>query len=243
VQDLKKMIELSSTNESVKRILGLQPWWIGFTEYSKALTLQENLSEDVRTLVKSGVILGLEHPPVVTLGRRGNQSDLISTENWQVIEVDRGGQATLHSPGQLVVYPILHLRNLKLSVREYVDLLEQSTVRMLKEYGITADKGCQAGVFTKTGKMAFVGVRVDRGVTRHGISINVSNDLQYFCKIKPCGFSNPSFDRMADYGVQAGLPEIFQAWVNYFFQGLSSSDQKLEYRALSSHERTREHLP
>jgi lipoate-protein ligase B len=217
------MIVLNSTDVSTS--------WLGSTAYAEALLIQKNISDEVRNSSNAGVVLGLEHPPVITLGKRGSSEDLLLDCEMEVIEVDRGGQATLHSPGQLVVYPILKLRDLNLSVRGYVEQLEKSTIRMLSRYGIQASQGSQAGVFTERGKIAFVGVRIDRGVTRHGISINVSNDLGYFSKIRPCGFVNGRFDRMIDHvdplgsGVLHSLEDVFRSWSQEFSQGLSYSDQ------------------
>ncbi len=183
--------------------------------------MQEQLLKEEGSFL-AGKIFGLEHPTVITLGKRGSLSlDVnVSEEEIQVVEIDRGGQATLHSPGQLVIYPILNLRRLNLGVREYVETLEKVTIHSLKQLGIAAERGHQPGVFTPNGKIAFVGVRIRRGISSHGISINFSNDLNLFQNIRSCGVQNASFDRVYNYHTDFKIHDFFENWQNLFRQAI-----------------------
>ncbi len=176
------------------------------------------------------IIAGLMHPAVITLGKRGESSvDIQHSESTlhergiEVVQADRGGQATLHSPGQLVIYPILPLRSLGLGARAYVELLESTTLAFLSQYGIRARRpeGCSGpGLYTQSGKIAFFGVRIRSGVTLHGISINVSNDLVDFAAIRSCGRSGEAFDRLRDHGIKDSCETAFAHWVQAFKEHL-----------------------
>lgn len=202
--------------------------WLGSLEYGEALKLQLELSEQVR--IDGQVrVLGLEHPDVVTLGPRARlDQDVLWSETQlknrgiQFVETDRGGQATLHSQGQLVVYPLLPLAKFSLGVRQYVHLLQSATIDMLQSYGIESALGKEPGVYTAKGKIAFCGVRVERGVTRHGISINVQNNLNLFDCIVPCGIRTQVMDAMSAYDPRINLEEVFVRWSESFQRGLAS---------------------
>ncbi len=205
------MIALNNTE------LALDLAWLGTSSFHDSLQAQDkvyrNLLSDQQNF---GTVFGLQHPAVITLGKRGDVLKDVLDSSIEVVEVDRGGQATLHSPGQLVIYPVLHLRRLKLGVRQYVEALEQTTIWALQQLGIEAFTGPQAGVFTARGKIAFVGVRVRQGVSTHGISINFSNDLQLFKSIRPCGLCEASLDQVQNYVEGASLSEFFQVWARQF---------------------------
>ncbi len=146
-------------------------------------------------------ILLVEHPPVITCGRRPNvanhlraTSEQLAKLNVEFVESDRGGDITFHGPGQLVAYPIVRLVDHHLSVGGYVRLLEHGVLAALGELGIRAQKDdCAVGVWAKDGaalaKICALGVRVRRGVTMHGVALNVTTDLSYFDLIVPCGLS------------------------------------------------------
>jgi lipoyl(octanoyl) transferase len=193
--------------------------WLGPTDYASGLELQHQAWTRCREEGRT-TILGLEHPPVVTLGKRANEKmDLktsradLNTLGIQVADVDRGGEAVLHSPGQLVIYPIFDLEKWDISVREFIEILEKSCVRFLEQLQVKAHVGAdEPGIYTAKGKIAFVGLRVDRGITRHGIAINISNDLSLFEHIRCCGKADETFDRLAHYGVNATQVQLFRRW-------------------------------
>lgn len=151
------------------------------TEYMQALRTQHEILE--RKLLRGGpdVVLMVEHPPTITLGRRGDDSHLLRTQQEldsmgvKVHEVDRGGGATFHGPGQLVCYPIIDLRNPRIRVRDYVRGLEDTIIETLKIFGVTGFRqDGKTGVWVDAdSKIASVGVRIKQRLTLHGFSINV----------------------------------------------------------------------
>ncbi|MFI2811738.1 lipoyl(octanoyl) transferase LipB [Microbulbifer sp. JSM ZJ756] len=146
----------------------------------------------------------VEHEPVFTQGQAGKAEHLLNTGDIPVVQVDRGGQVTYHGPGQLVVYPLLDLRRIKVGVRDLVSGLEQATVAMLAEYGIVAAPRADApGVYLTDGpragsKIASIGLRVRRGCSFHGIAINIDMDLAPFLRINPCGYAGMQMVQMAE---------------------------------------------
>lgn len=131
----------------------------------------------------------LEHLPVFTLGQAGRPEHLLNPGDIPVIKVDRGGQVTYHGPGQLVVYLLLDLRRRKMGIRPLVTLMEQSIVDLLGEYHISANARTDApGVYVGGRKVASVGLRVRRGCSFHGLSLNIDMDLEPFGRINPCGY-------------------------------------------------------
>jgi lipoate-protein ligase B len=139
-------------------------------------------------------LLLLEHPPVITLGRRGSRNDIYPTETElaqkgvTVERTTRGGLVTYHGPGQLVGYPIVHLRSLHLTVPCYVRALEMAIITALQTIDIQAhiDED-YVGVWTSQGKIAAIGVAQRHGVTLHGFAVNLQPDLSHFALINPCG--------------------------------------------------------
>ncbi|WP_020208098.1 lipoyl(octanoyl) transferase LipB [Gilvimarinus chinensis] len=131
----------------------------------------------------------VEHPPVFTQGQAGKPEHLLAVDDIPLVQSDRGGQVTYHGPGQLVVYPLLNLRRLKLGVRDLVTLLEQSLIELLANYGIKANAKPDApGVYVDGAKIASLGLRVRRGCSFHGLALNVAMDLSPFAQINPCGY-------------------------------------------------------
>ena len=168
--------------------------FLGRMDYTEAWDLQRDLAEARTRGEIPNTLLLLEHPPTYTLGRRGGDSDLLlpaedlELQGAAVIDVDRGGQATFHGPGQLVAYPILDLKEWGRGPLSYVRTLESVLVGVLQEFGIGAmriDK--LTGVWVGDKKIAAIGLKISRGVTTHGFALNVSTDLAWFQHIVPCG--------------------------------------------------------
>lgn len=207
--------------------------WLGQLDYVKSLELQ-NFSISIAE--SDPVIWGVEHPTTITLGRRGDPlKDVVigfkglREKNIPVVAVERGGQATLHNPGQLVVYPILSLPSFGLGVKDYVSLLEEVTKKLLNSYGITACcKGDEPGLFTIKGKIAFYGVRVSRGVTSHGLALNITNDLSDFSMIRSCGKASEHFSKLADFiDPVPSLEALFSDWSQLFLKELATISKPL----------------
>jgi lipoyl(octanoyl) transferase len=131
----------------------------------------------------------VEHEPVFTLGQAGRREHVLAAGDIPVLEVDRGGQVTYHGPGQVVIYPLLDLRRLRIGVRELVDRIEQSAIDALAGWGVTAERRPGApGVYVRGAKIMALGLRVRRGCSFHGLAFNVAMDLSPYSRINPCGF-------------------------------------------------------
>lgn len=135
----------------------------------------------------------VQHPPVFTQGQAGKPEHLLNASAIPVVRTDRGGQITYHGPGQVIAYPLINLRRRQLSVRDMVTLLEATAVELLAGYNISAyTKTGAPGVYLQhrgqEAKIAFLGLRVRKGCTFHGLSINVAMDLAPFRQINPCGY-------------------------------------------------------
>jgi len=140
----------------------------------------------------------LQHPPVFTQGQAGRAEHLLAPGDIPVIQVDRGGQVTYHGPGQWVVYLMVDLRRRGLGVRNLVDMIERSIVALLAEYRIEAAPDPAApGVYVAGEKIASLGLRVRRGCSYHGLSLNVDMDLEPFRRINPCGHAGLRVTSMA----------------------------------------------
>lgn len=148
----------------------------------------------------------LEHPPVFTLGQAGKPEHLLNPGNIPVVNSDRGGQVTYHGPGQLIAYLLLDLRRGQLGVRALVTHLEATVISLLAGYGIKAKARKDApGVYVESAKLASLGLRVRRGCSYHGLSLNVDMDLEPFSRINPCGYPGLQVTQLADLGVEADL--------------------------------------
>jgi lipoyl(octanoyl) transferase len=169
--------------------------WLGRIAYQEALELQSQLSEQRRLGQISDTILLLEHDPVYTIGRTRDRSSLRgkSPLPHPVIEINRGGQATYHGPGQLVGYPILDLTGFGRDLHRYLRALELALIAACSAHGIKAAlRDGLTGVWVEERKIASIGVGVRRWITMHGFAINVRNNLAGFDNIIPCGLENVS---------------------------------------------------
>ena len=158
----------------------------------------------------------VEHDPVFTLGQAGRPEHVLAPGDIPVVRVDRGGQVTYHGPGQLVAYPLLDLRRLKLGVRDYVCRIEQAVIDTLGEWNIEGRRREGApGVYVDGAKVAALGIRVRRGCCFHGLAFNIAMDLEPFHRINPCGYAGLEVVAMGDLGGPSGpeavKPVLLQA--------------------------------
>lgn len=168
---------------------------LGLIGYQEALTLQYALVEQRQRDEIPDTLLLLEHRPVITLGKRGEESDLLipreelADRGVEIAYIDRGGQATYHGPGQLVGYPIIDLQNHERRLKRFVHNLEAVIIEVLADsYGIAAHaRDDYVGVWVGSRKIAAIGISVHRKITMHGFALNVDTDLDYFSLIVPCG--------------------------------------------------------
>ena len=164
----------------------------------------------------------VEHPPVFTLGQAGRRAHLLAASDIPVVTTDRGGQITYHGPGQVVAYPLLDLRRLRIYVKELVFRIEQSVIQTLQAYGVDGRRIAGApGVFTPwpsnasppfndVAKIAALGIKVAGGCSYHGVALNVAMDLAPYALIDPCGYAGLQVVDLATLGVQADCDDVAQ---------------------------------
>lgn len=144
----------------------------------------------------------VQHSPVFTLGRNGKPEHVLAAGDIPVVQIDRGGQVTYHGPGQLLAYLLLDIRRKGLGVRELVIRIENSIIALLDRYGIEAAGRRDApGVYVQDAKIAALGLRVSKGCTYHGLSLNVDMDLEPFQRINPCGYAGLKVTQCRDLGI------------------------------------------
>lgn len=175
------------------------------TSYPEAYALQTaaNVARHAGRLDRDLVVM-LEHPPVFTLGRRGGRENLVVPEEFlrsrgiEIIPVERGGDITYHGPGQLVVYLIVDLKQGRWTVVDFVSNLESAMVRVASRWGITATGNDDfRGAWVGGRKLGSVGITVRRGITFHGLALNVNTDLEPFAWINPCGIQGCAMTSLA----------------------------------------------
>ena len=143
----------------------------------------------------------LEHERVFTLGQAGKWEHVLMPGDIPVVAVDRGGQVTYHGPGQIVAYPLIDLRRLKIGVRELVNRIEQAIIDTLDTWNIVALRRDGApGVYVGAAKVAALGLRIRRGCSFHGVAFNVAMDLEPFQRINPCGYQGLAVTQVIDLG-------------------------------------------
>lgn len=170
---------------------------LGLAEYEPTLQAMKDLT-DTRTPQDPDQLWLLQHPRVFTQGQAGKAEHVLAPGDIPVIQVDRGGQVTYHGPGQWVLYLMIDLRRRSWGVRDLVNMIERSVVQLLAEYGIDAAAKPEApGVYVDGAKIASLGLRVRRGCSYHGLSLNVDMDLEPFGRINPCGYQGLQVTSMA----------------------------------------------
>ncbi len=194
---------------------------IGVVPYSEALETQRSLFSSVQSKELPSTLLLVEHPHVYTLGKSGNAGNLLISSEFldkiaaEYYVTDRGGDITYHGYGQLVGYPILDLEDIGISLRRYIELLEEVIIQTVAHYGIVAQRVEGAtGVWIdgdkphRARKIAAIGVKASRGVTMHGFALNVNTDLSYFSYINPCGMADRGVTSLRAEGVEVTLDEL-----------------------------------
>jgi lipoyl(octanoyl) transferase len=161
--------------------------WPGLLPYFTVLDAMREFTRQ-RDAVTGDQIWLLQHPPVITLGSNADPTDVVDPGSIPVIRSDRGGQVTYHGPGQWVVYTLLDLRRMGIGVRDLISALENAVIDLLADHAIVATARSEApGVYVHGAKIASVGLKVHKGCSYHGLSLNVHMDLEPFGRITPCG--------------------------------------------------------
>ncbi len=187
---------------------------LGIVEYAEALDLQNRLARARLRGEIADTLLLLQHPPVITLGNSGKTENVLAPQalcekNIQVIRTDRGGDVTYHGPGQLVVYPILNLQAHGLGVTGYIWNLEEVVIRVLARCGVTAGRVEKLrGVWVGQEKICSLGVHLSNWISRHGLALNVNNDLAPFGLINPCGIGRPMTSLAKILGRSPDMEEV-----------------------------------
>lgn len=182
----KNMITITKSNTLEVRDLGTM-------DYREALEVQKDVLEKRIKGKAPDTLILVEHYPVVTLGRLSEKSEIIDKdffdrEGISLVNTGRGGRATYHAPGQLVVYPVIDLAGKKKDISFYIDFLEKTVVNSLARLGVPAERNTEKrGVWVRGRKTAFTGIAVKKWVTYHGVSVNLNNEVDAFARITPCG--------------------------------------------------------
>jgi len=176
----------------------IQWTYLGEVEYGLALKMQNYLREERISGHIADTVLFLQHPPTITLGKRGSMEDVLLPEEElrkrgiALFKTCRGGKVTFHGPGQLVEYPIISLSDHHLNIARYFYILEETLIILLKKYGLYAHrKQNMPGVWIGEQKIASIGIHLKKWVSIHGVAFNISTDLSYFSFIIPCGSAMP----------------------------------------------------
>jgi lipoate-protein ligase B len=199
---------------------------LGMMDYAEAWKLQHHLWSKRVEGELPDLLLLFEHPHVITLGRRGNQSHLlVSPEILEAMKipmfhVERGGDVTYHGPGQIVVYPIFDLKSYGYRLVQYVDQLEEVILRVLRDFGIEGRRDpSNRGVWVNGEKIASIGVAIKRWVSFHGFSLNYETDLKYFELINPCGLKEKKMTSLKNIlGVNVPRDRLAERVCFYFKQ-------------------------
>jgi lipoate-protein ligase B len=194
----------------------------GLLGYGESVRRQLQLVEERCSGVIGDSLILVEHHPAVTIGRSGGQSDLLMPEAFfhregiELHRVSRGGKATFHEPGQLVIYPIIKLKDNDIGL--FVGTLLESAAAVLRVYGLRSEfKDGRPGLWVRSQKIASVGICIKERVTYHGLSINVNNDLRGSQLIVPCGHAEEVFTSMArEYGQSINMVEVKKFFIGEF---------------------------
>lgn len=163
----------------------------------------------------------VEHPPVFTQGLNGKPEHILQVSDIPIVNTDRGGQITYHAPGQLVVYTLIDIKRRQLGVRQLVTMIEQAMIESLAQYGLQAIAKADApGVYIDGKKIGSVGLRIKKGCSYHGLSLNNNMDLTPFNYINPCGYQGLQVTHLADLGVNIKTNELAIPVVNSIINAL-----------------------
>jgi lipoyl(octanoyl) transferase len=183
---------------------------LGFVAYEPTWRAMQSFTRSREPAARDQLWL-VQHPPVFTLGLAGRREHVLAPGEIPVVATDRGGQVTYHGPGQAVAYLLLDLRRAGFGVRELVRRIEQAVIELLAGYGIAGERRAgMPGVYVDGAKIAAIGLRVSRGCTYHGVSLNAGMDLEPFARIDPCGYPGLASTRLADHGVSDSIDAVQQ---------------------------------
>lgn len=211
---------------------------LGNMEYSKALSIQTQQWEKVSREEGRDTLFLVEHPPVLTLGVRGNKDNILIPEQEltrmgvSIEQINRGGDVTYHGPGQVVGYPIINLKHYGKDVHYFVDRIENTFIKLLREdYGITAASGekTYTGVWVGREKITAIGIQVKRWTTMHGFAFNVNTDLSHFSWIVPCGLTDAGVTSIQKItGQEQDMQKLFKRTAEVFCDSFGAKPNFVE---------------
>lgn len=170
----------------------------------------------------------LQHSPVYTLGLNGHREHIINSGAIPVVETDRGGQVTYHGPGQLMVYLLVDIKRKSISVKDYVHRLEQSVIDLLELYGVAGHRRKGApGVYVDNKKISALGIRIRKGCSYHGLSINVDMNLAPYNGIHPCGYSDLEVTQMREVGIEKNIVQITNTLIPCLLSQMSYTEDNI----------------
>jgi lipoate-protein ligase B len=208
--------------------------YLGIVPYTQALALQHRLVEQHKHGNGEGTLLLLQHPPVITLGRRADERNILASpealaaEQIEVHRVERGGDVTYHGPGQLVGYPILNLRHFKLDVTWYVEALAEVMVRTLADFGVRGvyDRH-HVGVWVNDEKIVALGMSFKSWISFHGFAFNVAPNMRHWELIVPCGIHDKGVTALAQQlRREVDVMEVVPLVVKHFGEVLGVAMEK-----------------
>jgi lipoyl(octanoyl) transferase len=194
---------------------------LGRLNFVTALSRQEQLIELKQRQGIADILLFVEHPHVYTIGRGGDLNNVVAARDVPLYRASRGGDVTYHGPGQLVVYPIIDLRSkLRKDVHRYVRNLEMAAIETLKDFGLEAKRRPPyTGIWIDDRKIAAIGIAVRRGITFHGLALNVNTDLSYFNRIVPCGLAWADVTSMAkELDKELSTRNVRESFLRHFIE-------------------------
>jgi len=206
----------------VKMLHGLQPYeniWRAMQAFT-----------DERGEETEDVLWLLQHEPVFTQGQAGKEEHVLAAGDIPVVNVDRGGQVTYHGPGQLVIYLMIDIARLNIGAKDLVSIIEGALINTLKSYGLTAvAKENAPGVYVDDAKIASLGLRIRKGKSFHGLSLNVDMDLEPFGRINPCGYKDLKMIQLSDYVPDVAVERAAGILVNEIQSAFGYDDIVMEY--------------
>lgn len=176
-----------------------------FQDYIQSLKIQEKVHAFVQKENISGVVLTMNYPNLYTIGKSGNKSDILvpqedlNKKGIQIYESNRGGEITYHGPGQLIYYPIINLKKLRIKPVEYIRIIQKTIMDSLYDFNIKSEHDNKpVGVWVNGKKISSIGVRISKSVSMHGVAVNLNCDLKYFTYIIPCGIKDLSLTNICN---------------------------------------------
>jgi len=210
---------------------------LGLRNYKEVWDLQRKLVyKRISDDIPDSLIL-VEHFPVITLGRQGKKEEVLVSKSYlserriSLFQIERGGKATFHGPGQLVAYPIINLALNEKDLHKYLRNLEETVIRLLKKVGVKGErKERYTGVWVKDKKIASIGIAIKKWVTYHGLALNVNVDLSYFSLIFPCGMDNKKITSLREiFSYPVEMDKVKKLFISSFCEVFNYSKYRFSH--------------